>query len=33
MNGASLGFAFEDEDGNLITFRQSDIKDYLEKVG
>lgn len=24
---------FEDEDGNLITFRQSEIKDYLEKVG
>ncbi len=24
---------FEDEDDNLITFRQSDIKDYLEKVG
>ena len=24
---------FEDEDGNLITFSQSEIKDYLEKVG
>lgn len=23
---------FEDEDGNTITFRQKDIKDYLEKV-
>ena len=24
---------FEDVDGNLIMFRQSEIKDYLEKVG
>lgn len=23
---------FEDEDGNTVTFRQKDIKDYLEKV-
>ena len=24
---------FEDEDGNLVIFRQKDIKDYLVKVG
>lgn len=24
---------FEDEDGNTVTFRQKDIKDYLVKVG
>ena len=24
---------FEDEDGNLVIFRQKDIKDYLMKVG
>ena len=24
---------FEDEDGNSIMIRQSEIKDYLEKVG
>lgn len=24
---------FEDEHGNLINFKQEDIKDYLEKIG